>query len=75
MTIVFQKKKWQKIKRQPQIIIFEGWCVGAKPQEKKILEKPINSLEKKYDKDLKWRLKVNYELKNEYKKISESRAT
>jgi D-glycerate 3-kinase len=65
----FPKKKWQKIKRQPQIIIFEGWCVGAKPQEKKILEKPINSLEKKYDKDLKWRLKVNYELKNEYKKI------
>ena len=33
------KKKWQKIKKQPHIIIFEGWCVGAKPQKKKIFKK------------------------------------
>ena len=65
----FPKKKWQKITRQPQIIIFEGWCVGAKEQKKKYLKKPINILEKKNDSNLKWRLKVNYELKNEYKKI------
>ena len=43
----FPKKKWQKITKQPEIIIFEGWCVGAKAQEKKILKKPINILEKK----------------------------
>ena len=43
----FQKKKWQKVKKQPQIIIFEGWCVGAKHQEKKYLRKAINILEKK----------------------------
>ena len=65
----FPKKKWQKIKKQPQIIIFEGWCVGAKAQEKKSLKKPINILEKKYDVNLKWRSKVNHELNNEYKKI------
>ena len=35
----FSRIKWQKIKKQPQIIIFEGWCVGAKPQEKKNLKK------------------------------------
>jgi len=63
------KKKWQKIKRQPEIIIFEGWCVGAKPQLKKHLKKSINILEKKYDENLIWRTKVNYELKNEYAKI------
>ena len=28
------KKKWQKIAKQPHIIIFEGWCVGAQPQKK-----------------------------------------
>ena len=65
----FQKKKWQKIIKKPQIIIFEGWCVGAKPQEEKYLKKSINVLEEKNDQNLKWRSKVNFELKNEYKKI------
>ena len=65
----FPKNKWQKITKQPQIIIFEGWCVGAKAQKKKSLKKSINVLEKNYDSNLKWRLKVNRELKNEYKKI------
>ena len=65
----FIKAKWQKVYKQPHIIIFEGWCVGAQPQEKKYLKKSINFLEKKYDPDMKWRSKVNYELKNEYKKI------
>jgi D-glycerate 3-kinase len=65
----FPKKKWQKIKRKPQIIIFEGWCVGAKGQEKKYLKKPINILEKKQDPNLIWRQKVNHELQNKYAKI------
>jgi D-glycerate 3-kinase len=63
------KKKWQKIKKQPHIIIFEGWCVGAKPQKKKYLKKSINILEKEYDPSLIWRSKVNYELQNEYAEI------
>jgi len=65
----FPKKYWQKIKQQPNIIIFEGWCVGARPQQNKDLLKPINILEKKQDLDLKWRSRVNNELKNAYKKI------
>jgi len=63
------KKFWQKIEQQPNIIIFEGWCVGAIPQQNKNLLKPINILEKKQDLNLKWRLRVNKELKNAYKKI------
>jgi len=65
----FPKNKWQKIKKQPQIIIFEGWCVGANPQEKKYLKRSINILERKDDSNLKWRSKVNYELRNNYKII------
>ena len=65
----FPKKYWQKIKQKPKIIIFEGWCVGARPQQEKDLLKPINILEKKYDLDLRWRSGVNNELKNAYKKI------
>ncbi len=63
------KNHWLKIKKKPDIIIFEGWCVGAKSQPKNSLINPINELERKQDKYLIWRKKVNLELKGEYKKI------
>tara|TARA_B100000965_G_scaffold406493_1_gene445700 strand:- start:1728 stop:2648 length:921 start_codon:yes stop_codon:yes gene_type:complete len=62
-------KYWKKIKSKQQVIIFEGWCVGAKPQSTKRLLKPINELEKKYDSNLRWRKKVNNELKKNYRKV------
>ena len=43
------KKKWQKIYYKPDIIIFEGWCVGVNPQKNKDLIIPINKLEKEKD--------------------------
>tara|TARA_B100000989_G_scaffold276541_1_gene236868 strand:- start:1417 stop:2334 length:918 start_codon:yes stop_codon:yes gene_type:complete len=63
------KKKWQKILRKPNIVIFEGWCVGVSPQKKKDLLVPINELEKEKDKNKIWRTRVNQELQNEYKKV------
>ena len=63
------KKKWQKIKKRPNILIFEGWCVGAEPQKKRDLLVPINELEKYKDKKKLWRNRVNQELKKDYKKI------
>ena len=64
-----KKKNWVKIKKKPQIIIFEGWCVGARPQSTNSINKPINRLEKYYDVDLTWRKKVNNELKKKYNNI------
>ena len=64
-----KKDKWAKIKKSPQIIIFEGWCVGAKHQKYSLLKKPLNSIERKHDAELKWRKKVNYYLKNNYKNL------
>ena len=63
------KKLWKKVIKKPDIVIFEGWCVGAKHQNLKKLNKSINSLEKKYDISNIWRNTVNNYLKNEYKKI------
>ena len=65
-----EKKKWYKIKKKPDIVIFEGWCVGAKPQKNKELKKPINDLEKNYDQSLKWRKYVNNQLLTKYKKFN-----
>ena len=62
-----KKSLWFKLKSKPDIVIFEGWCVGAQPQTNKQLIKPINSLEKVYDQDIKWRYHVNSQLKTKYK--------
>jgi len=63
------KSKWYTINQRPQIIIFEGWCVGAKPQNNLSLKKPVNDLEKHEDKNLTWRKYVNEKLKKDYKKV------
>ena len=63
------KNKWQKIEKKPNIVIFEGWCVGVNPQKNKDLIVPINTLEKVNDKKKIWRTRVNQEIKNQYKKI------
>ncbi len=44
------KKKWLKVKKKPNIVIFEGWCVGVSAQKNKDLKSPINKLEKLKDK-------------------------
>ena len=49
------KNKWQKIKKKPDIVIFEGWCVGVTPQKNRDLLIPINTLEKEKDKKKIWR--------------------
>jgi D-glycerate 3-kinase len=63
------KTLWQKIKTKPDVIIFEGWCVGARAQTSSQLIKPINSLEKFYDQDAKWRSYVNNQMKTKYKTL------
>ena len=64
-----EKKYWFNIKQKPEIVILEGWCVGARPQSNSLIKRPINILEKYEDKDLKWRKYVNEKLKKEYKKL------
>ena len=63
------KKNWYNIKEKPDVIIFEGWCVGAKAELSKTLKKSINSLEKADDQKLTWRKYVNQQLKTNYKKL------
>ena len=64
-----EKKYWFNIKQKPEIVILEGWCVGARPQSNSLIKRPINILEKYEDKDLKWRQYVNEKIKKEYKKL------
>ena len=65
----YNKKLWYYLKKRPEIIIFEGWCVGAKAEKKNSLKKPVNSLENLKDTKLTWRRYVNEQLKTKYKQL------
>ena len=65
----YNKKLWYSVKRRPDVIIFEGWCVGAKAEQNYTLKTPINSLEKLKDQKIIWRRFVNKQLKSKYKKL------
>jgi D-glycerate 3-kinase len=64
-----KKGLWYKLKSKPDVVIFEGWCVGAKAQTNKQLKNPINLLERVYDQNIKWRSHVNDQLKTKYKTL------
>ena len=49
------------------LVLFEGWCVGAKAQREEALTTPVNSLERLEDPDQHWRRYVNDQLKGSYK--------
>lgn len=44
----------------PQVIVVEGWCVGAMPQDKSELTTPINEFERRQDPDSHWRTQVHH---------------
>ena len=63
------KKNWYILKTKPDVIIFEGWCVGAKSENYKTLRKSVNAMEKAQDQKQVWRKYVNQQLKSKYKKL------
>lgn len=51
------------------IVIFEGWCVGARPQAAAALADPVNALERDQDADGHWRQYVNAALAGTYQQL------
>lgn len=60
------KEQWDKVEGKVDLIIFEGWCVGAEPQAEAELANSVNQLEESEDADGKWRAYVNNSLKQDY---------
>ncbi len=65
----FSKKHWYDLKNKPDVIIFEGWCVGAKSEKDNTLKRTINSMERLKDRKQIWRKYVNQQLKSKYNKL------
>jgi D-glycerate 3-kinase len=59
----FPENDWPEV-TAPDVIIFEGWCVGAHPQPDADLTEPANDLER--EDDGAWRRAVNEALKGSY---------
>ncbi len=52
-----------------ELLIFEGWCVGARPQDEAELAAPLNALEAVEDADGIWRRHVNAALATDYPRL------
>ncbi|UTW00263.1 hypothetical protein KDW99_03755 [Marinomonas rhizomae] len=59
---------WQEVQGPVDIVLFEGWCVGAPPMVEG-LGQALNELEAEMDADGLWRNKVNQLLKEDYKSL------
>jgi D-glycerate 3-kinase len=51
------------------ILLFEGWCVGAVPQPAEALDAPVNELERDDDDDAAWRRAVDAALGDTYQTL------
>ncbi|WP_120076743.1 P-loop NTPase fold protein [Aurantiacibacter odishensis] len=51
------------------VLLLEGWCVGAKPQHAAALAEPINALERDEDPHGVWRSLVNHWLSEDYARL------
>lgn len=60
---------WPVAEAPVQVVLFEGWCVGALPQPAEALATPVNALEAGEDKDGVWRGAVNDALAGAYQAL------
>jgi len=61
--------EWPVVDKPVDVVVFEGWCVGARPQDEAELAEPVNDLERDYDPDGRWRRAVNAALEGPYRTL------
>ena len=61
--------RWRSQREPVGTVLFEGWCVGAVPENEVALIDPINILEREEDPDGVWRRTVNARLGGDYQRL------
>jgi len=56
------RERWPLFEGRPILILVDGWCLGAKPQDAQELAIPANRLEEEEDRDGTWRRAINKHL-------------
>ncbi|WP_255210702.1 hypothetical protein [Methylogaea oryzae] len=64
-----QLDEWPRFRGKADVVVFEGWCVAAKPQDEIELAQPVNRLEAEEDADGRWRRYVNQQLQGAYTEL------
>lgn len=54
--------QWELWRGRPDLVIFEGWCLGARPEPESVLAEPVNALEQFEDPEGRWRRYANTQL-------------
>jgi D-glycerate 3-kinase len=62
---------WTTVATPVDVVIFEGWCAGARAQGAAALSAPVNSLEADEDSSGRWRAYVNAQLDGPYQQLFE----
>ncbi len=62
---------WREVEGPLDVVILEGWCMGARPQPRAELVNPVNSLERAEDADGVWRRYVDRQLAQPYQALFE----
>jgi D-glycerate 3-kinase len=60
------RSDWDVHEGRVDVVLFEGWCVGATPQPDAALTNPINDLERSLDPSGVWRRYANVQLATTY---------
>ncbi len=63
------RAEWPLVQAPVDVVLFEGWCVGARPQPPEALIEPVNALERDEDPDGRWRTFVNVALDGAYQPL------
>ena len=60
---------WPQVRAPVDVVLFEGWFVGARPQPQAELEAPVNALERDEDAAGVWRRHVDAALAGDYQAL------
>lgn len=60
---------WPLAPAATQVLLLEGWCLGAQPQPEVALTRPVNALEAEEDPDGVWRAYANQALAGPYRTL------
>jgi D-glycerate 3-kinase len=60
---------WDRVTGGVDLVLLEGWCLGARPQPVAALAEPVNNLEREEDPQGHWRAYVNEVLATEFEPL------
>ncbi len=64
-----EQARWPVWRGPTDLVLFEGWCLGAEPEPEAALQQPLNAFEREQDVDGRFRRHVNAQLASSYRPL------